>query len=41
LRSWRERYGAELVASWGTMLQLSVNAPPADLQDAFELAVEQ
>jgi hypothetical protein len=41
LRSWRERYDAEMVASWGTMLQLQVNAPPADLEDAFELAVEQ
>jgi hypothetical protein len=41
LRSWRERYAAETVASWGTMLQLKVNAPPADLEDAFELSVEQ
>jgi hypothetical protein len=30
-----------MVASWGTMLQLKVNAPPADLEDAFELSVEQ
>lgn len=27
LRSWRERYGAEMVACWGTMLQLQVSAP--------------
>jgi hypothetical protein len=41
LRSWRERYGAELVANWGTMLQLTVSAPPQTLDEAFELAVEQ
>jgi hypothetical protein len=34
LRSWRERYGAEMVACWGTMLQLQVNAPPQTLEDA-------
>jgi hypothetical protein len=41
LRSWRERYGAEMVACWGTMLQLQVSAPPQTLDEAFELAVEQ
>lgn len=41
LRSWRERYGAELVASWGTMLQFVVARPPNTLSDAFALALEQ
>ena len=41
LRSWRERFGAEMVASWGTMLQLEVTRPPQQLAEAFELAVEQ
>lgn len=40
LRSWRERFGAEMVASWGTMLQLRVTAPPQQLNEAFDLAVE-
>jgi hypothetical protein len=41
LRSWRERFGAEMVASWGTMLQLRVAAPPTQLDEAFDLAIEQ
>ena len=41
LRSWRERCGAEMVATWGTMLQLNVTAPPQRLDEAFDLAVEQ
>jgi len=41
LRSWRGRFGAEMVASWGTMLQLDVTRPPQQLGEAFELAVEQ
>lgn len=38
LRDWRDRWGAELVASWGTMLQLLVARPPQDLESAYELA---
>lgn len=41
LRSWHERHGAELVASWGTMLQFVVAWPPQTLDEAFALAVEQ
>jgi hypothetical protein len=40
VRSWRERFGAELVANWGTMLQFVVHHPPADLEAAYALAVE-
>jgi hypothetical protein len=38
--SWQERFGAQLVASWGTMLQFVSSNPAATLDDAFELAVE-
>ena len=41
LRAWHARHGAEVVASWGTMLQLAVARPPTDLDEAFALAVEQ
>lgn len=30
-----------MVATWGTMLQLRVTAPPMQLNEAFDLAVEQ
>jgi hypothetical protein len=40
LRSWERRYGAELVAHWGTMLQLVVANPPRTLEDATALARE-
>lgn len=40
-RGWHERYGAELVAGWGTMLQFVVERPPADVEAARELAFEQ
>jgi hypothetical protein len=40
LRSWRERFGAELVANWGTMLQFAVARPPQTLDEAFVLAIE-
>jgi hypothetical protein len=39
-RSWEEKFGAELVANWGTMLQCLVANPPSDLDVAWELAVE-
>jgi hypothetical protein len=37
-REWQERWGAELVASWGTMLQLVVDRPPQDPRDAWTVA---
>jgi len=40
LSSWHERYGAQLVAHWGTMLQFAVSRPPQSLDDAWELAGE-
>jgi hypothetical protein len=40
-RHWRTKYGAELVANWGTMLQFHVNRPPTTIKDAFDLAHEQ
>jgi hypothetical protein len=39
--SWQERFGAQLVASWGTMLQFVASNPAATLDDAFDLAVQQ
>ncbi|NJL97381.1 MAG: DUF4253 domain-containing protein [Synechococcaceae cyanobacterium SM2_3_2] len=40
-RSWQERYGAELVAHYGTMLQCYVSRPPNTIQAAWDLAQEQ
>jgi hypothetical protein len=40
-RHWRIRHGAELVASWGTMLRFIVGQPPTTVSDAFRLAHEQ
>lgn len=40
LRSWEHRFGAELVANWGTMLQLVVARPPQTLDEATALAFE-
>jgi hypothetical protein len=37
-REWHGRWGAELVASWGTMLQMIVRRPPQDPEDCWELA---
>jgi hypothetical protein len=37
-REWRERYGAELVAHWGTMLQLVADRPPSEPEEAWRLA---
>lgn len=39
--AWAARYGAELVANWGTMLQFIVARPPQTLEQAWPLAVEQ
>lgn len=41
LRWWHEKYGAELVAHYGTMLHFSVNRRPATIDEAFRLAREQ
>jgi hypothetical protein len=41
LRRWRARFGAELVAHWGTMLQLVVDEPPTSTESALALAREQ
>jgi len=41
LRGWNGRYGAELVAHYGTMLHLNVARPPSTIEAAFDLALEQ
>jgi hypothetical protein len=38
LRQWYEQCGARLVASWGTMLQLLVDRPPASDERAWTVA---
>ena len=38
LRQWENRWGAELVACWGTMLQFVVSRQPAPGEQAWELA---
>ena len=40
LASWQQRFGAELVAHWGTMLQFTVARPPNTLEQAWDLAGE-
>jgi hypothetical protein len=35
---WEQRWGAQLVASWGTMLQFLASRPPTDPEDAWQLA---
>jgi hypothetical protein len=40
LRSWSQRYGAELVAHYGTMLEFVVTRPPETVQEAWQLARE-
>ena len=37
LREWHEKWGAELVAFWGTMLQFIVSRQPASGQEAWDL----
>jgi hypothetical protein len=41
MRAWCAQFGAELVAHWGTMLQLVVDAPPPTIGDALVLARQQ
>jgi hypothetical protein len=38
IRQWEQRWQAQLVASWGTMLQFLVSRPPTDPEDAWQLA---
>lgn len=38
---WRKRYDAELIAHFGTILLFVVGRPPNDLEDAWNLAVQQ
>ena len=40
MSEWQDRFGAQLVASWGTMLQFVVSAPPRTLDEAFDLAAQ-
>ena len=40
LKYWYDRYGAELVAAYGTMLQFYVKQKPQTLDEAFELACQ-
>ena len=39
-RSWQQRFGAELVAHYGTMLQCEVSRPPQTFEEAWPLACE-
>lgn len=41
LERWNAAYGAEVMAHWGTMLQLRVERPPSDIAEARALAREQ
>ena len=41
LKYWHEKYGAELVAHYGTMLQLVTQTLPTSPEEAFRLAWEQ
>ncbi|GAA0811136.1 DUF4253 domain-containing protein [Spirilliplanes yamanashiensis] len=38
MRQWQRRWGAELVAAWGTMLQFVVSRQPPPGERAWELA---
>ena len=40
LKYWYDRYGAELVAHYGTMLQFCVRNKPQTLMEAYELAAQ-
>jgi hypothetical protein len=39
-KAWERRFGAELVAHYGTMLQSLVSRPPMSIEEAFPLARE-
>ena len=40
IRQWEQQWGAELVASWGTMLQFVVGRQPALGEQAWQLALQ-
>jgi uncharacterized protein DUF4253 len=40
LQEWWERFGAELVGSWGTLLEFRVARPPTDVRTAYDLALQ-
>jgi hypothetical protein len=40
IRQWEQQWGAELVASWGTMLQFVVSRRPALGEQAWQLALQ-
>jgi Domain of unknown function (DUF4253) len=40
IRQWEQQWGAELVASWGTMLQFVVARQPTLGEQAWELALQ-
>ncbi|MGE4073814.1 MAG: DUF4253 domain-containing protein, partial [Lysobacterales bacterium] len=40
LKSWSERFGAEIYAHYGTMLEFTVSRPPTDFDTALALADE-
>jgi len=40
-RRWQERWGAEIVAHYGTMLEFSVLRPPTTFEEALAPAREQ
>lgn len=40
-KMWREKYQAQLVAHYGTMLHFSLPQPITNLEDAFEIACQQ
>ena len=40
LKDWHERFGAELVCHFGTMLQFAVAKPPQSFDDAWSVALE-
>ncbi|MBL0729602.1 DUF4253 domain-containing protein [Piscinibacter sp. HJYY11] len=40
LKSWNERFGAELVCGFASVLNLKVTRPPTSIQEAFALAIE-
>ena len=41
LKDWEERFGAQLVCHYSTMLQFRVSKPPQNLEEAWTLAQEQ
>lgn len=40
LKKWNEKYGAELVCHYGTMLNIRTSRLPDNMEEAFDLAVE-